>query len=359
MRVIFFPIIFWLRKSTKIKDFQNRKPRPKIKINTLLVLIITSISSLAYSKEYTEILIDSKTGNILHQYNALAFNYPASLTKLMTLYLTFESLNNGKLSLDQELTISRRAAKQPRSNIRLKENETITVRQAILAVIIKSANDAAVVLSEANSESEWFFTDLMNRKAKSIGMYDTHFRNASGLHHDDQFSTAKDMAILAFHIKAEFPEYFDLFSKTAFRYQKRLYTTHNHLLVKYKTVNGIKTGYTRKSGFNLISSAIYKENEIIGVIMGAKSSQIRDRNMMRLLKRKLYSMHSFVSNTSSENSIKAKRITKASIGTFFPYPEPQKKPQKNDFELQILDTKKNLFYIKGDIVIPTPSQKPI
>ena len=126
MRVIFFPIIFWLRKSTKIKDFQNRKPRPKIKINTLLVLIITSISSLAYSKEYTEILIDAKTGNILHQYNALAFNYPASLTKLMTLYLTFESLNNGKLSLDHELTISRRAAKQPRSNIRLKENETIT-----------------------------------------------------------------------------------------------------------------------------------------------------------------------------------------------------------------------------------------
>lgn len=324
-------------------------------MRVFLFLIIFFISHAAYSKEYTEILINAKTGEILHQYNAFTYNYPASLTKVMTLAITFEALNKGKLFLDQELTVSRRASKQPRSNIRLEENGKITVRQAILAVIIKSANDAAIVLAEANSESEWFFTELMNRKARDIGMYNTHFRNSSGLHHDDQFTTARDMATLALYIKKKFPEYFDLFSKTAFRYDKRLYTTHNHLLVKHKSVNGMKTGYTRKSGFNLISTARYKDNEIIGVILGAKSRYVRDRNMMRLLKRKLHAknMH------SKENNSSANIIQKASIGNFFPYPLPQKKPGLDHFELKILDTKKNMYYIKGDIVIPVPSQKPI
>ena len=316
------------------------------------IIILYCISHTTYAKEYTEILINAKTGNIIHQYNALVYNYPASLTKLMTLYLTFESLNKNKLSLDQKLIVSRRAAKQPRSNIRLKENDIITVREAILAIIIHSANDAAVVLSEANAGSEWFFTELMNKKAKKLGMYNTYFRNASGLHHDDQFTNARDMAILALKIKERFPQYFDLFNKTAFRYKKDLYTTHNHLVVKFKAVNGMKTGYTRKSGFNLISSAQYNGNEIIGVIMGAKSRHIRDKNMIHLFKKKLYN-DSFIKKNNN------RKIVKATIGNFFAYPMPQKKPHHNNFELKILDTKKNLFYIKGDIIIPLPTQKPI
>ena len=239
--------------------------------------------SQARKKEinYAEVVIDAITGKKIYALNENAIIHPASLTKLITASLIFDELEQKKINLKTKLTISKKARKAPPSKLYLANY--ITVEEAIKALIIKSANDVSIVLAEHLSTSEWGFTELMNKQAKKMGMFNTNFRNASGLHHDDQFSTITDIAKMAYYIKNNYNKYFYLFGLSNFQYNKKTYYGHNHLL-KESSVTGMKTGYTSNSGYNIITTAHKKNKSIIAIIIGAKSAKKRDKRMKEILK---------------------------------------------------------------------------
>lgn len=241
----------------------------------------------AQARQYAAMIVDERTGKVLHAENPDLRVYPASLTKIMTLYMVFEKLQAGELKINQRLTASRRASRRPPSKLRLKAGDTITVRNAIQALITKSANDVATVIAESISGSESRFGILMTERAHQLGMTSTVFRNASGLPDKNQFTTARDMARLAIAIKRDFPKYFDLFSTREFKYGKRNYRNHNNLLRSFPGTTGIKTGYINASGFNLAVTVQRDGRRLIGVIFGGKTSAKRDRKMISLLNRTL------------------------------------------------------------------------
>jgi D-alanyl-D-alanine carboxypeptidase len=199
--------------------------------------------------------------------------------------MLFESLDQGTLRLDQKLKTSRRAAGQPASKLGLRQGERITVRQAILALVTKSANDVATMVAETIAGSEFKFALMMTQRARDLGMSRTTFRNASGLPNRRQKSTARDMARLAMAIRRDFPHYFGFFSRTSFRFHGNTYNTHNNLLGKIRGVDGIKTGYIRASGFNLVTTASRDEGRLVGVLFGGRSAKSRDKRMRTLLAR--------------------------------------------------------------------------
>jgi D-alanyl-D-alanine carboxypeptidase len=231
------------------------------------------------------ILVDSQTGHILESYNARHRAHPASLTKLMTLYITFQRLETGRLSLGTRLPISRHAARQQPTKLWLRAGRTITVRNAILAITTRSANDAAVVLAEHLGGSESRFARLMNRQARLLGMTGTSFYNASGLPDRRQWTTARDMAILAMALIHNYPQYYHFFSVHAFRYSGHVIYGHNHLLDECEGVDGMKTGYVRASGFNIVTSAVRDDRRLVGVLLGGSSADSRDRQMAALINR--------------------------------------------------------------------------
>lgn len=249
----------------------------------LAVAVAAAMAPGRAEARYASIVIDSESGKVLHQLNADTRNYPASLTKMMTLYLAFEALDQGNITLDQDLPISRRAAGMPPSKLGLKAGQTITVEDAILALVTKSANDAAVVVAEALGTKETRFARMMTKKARALGMKRTSFRNASGLPNRHQLSTARDMATLARALIRDFPQYYDYFSTTDFRYDGRVYRNHNTLLSKYNGADGLKTGYIRASGFNLAASAVRNNRRLIAVVFGGRSPRSRDRHVASLL----------------------------------------------------------------------------
>ena len=245
---------------------------------------VAAMSSPAVAR-YASIVVDSDTGQVLHAVNADTRNYPASLTKMMTLYLVFEAIEKGKLKLDQRLPVSKRAAGMPPSKLGLNAGNTIAVEDAILALTTKSANDVAVVVAEALGGSEIEFAKLMTKRAGELGMSRTTFRNASGLPNRDQKSTARDMVRLAQALQADYPQYYHYFSATEFTYLGRTYRNHNRLLKAYDGTDGIKTGYTRASGFNLVSSVQRDGRRVIAVVLGGKTARSRDSHMVKLLDR--------------------------------------------------------------------------
>ena len=249
------------------------------------VLSLGLIIAAPAEARYASIVIDYDTGEVLQETNADTRNYPASLAKMMTLYLAFEALKNGDLTLDQELRVSRRATRMRPSRLGLAVGERITMRNAILALVTRSANDAAVVVAEALGKRETEFARMMTRKARVLGMSRTEFRNASGLAHRRQLSTARDMATLARALIRDFPDDYAIFSTRTFTYKGRAHRNHNRLLRKYPGVDGIKTGYIRASGFNLAASATRGGRRLIAVVMGGKSPRSRDRQVTRLLDR--------------------------------------------------------------------------
>ncbi len=249
-----------------------------------VILLSTLLANPAHAG-YAAIVIDADTGRVLHSRNADTRNFPASLTKMMTLYMAFEALENGALKLDQPLRVSRRSAGQPASKLGLKEGETITVEDAIRAMSVKSANDVATVIAEALGGTEVKFAQMMTKRARALGMKRTSFRNASGLPNRRQLSTARDMAILAQALIERFPSYYGYFSEAAFRYNGKKYSNHNSLLKNYNGTDGIKTGYIRASGFNLVASAERGGIRLIGVVFGGKTANRRDRHMQSLLNR--------------------------------------------------------------------------
>lgn len=247
--------------------------------------VLVALPSGSAQARYASIVIDAESGQVLHAVNADTRNYPASLTKMMTLYMLFDALEKGKLTLKQKLPVSKRAAGMPPSKLGLKVGQSIRVEDAILALVTKSANDVAVVVAEALAGKETTFAKVMTKRARTLGMSRTSFRNASGLPNRGQKSTARDMARLAKALMRDFPRYYRYFSTSTFSYRGRTYRSHNKLLRTYKGTDGIKTGYIRASGFNLVTSVERGGRRVIAVVFGGKTSKSRDRHMVKLLNR--------------------------------------------------------------------------
>ena len=235
------------------------------------------------SRENESIVIDAETGRVLSEMNADAITYPASLTKMMTLYLTFEALNSGRLGLDQYLPVSTEAASKSPTKLHLVPGDSVQVHDLILGIVTKSANDAAAVLAEGLGGSEPGFADRMTAKARQLGMTSTVYRNASGLPDPEQRTTARDVAQLALALYHDFPREYRYFATRQFFFRGRVILTHNHLLDWYEGADGIKTGYIGASGFNLAASAVRNGHRLIGVVMGGASAGARDREMAALL----------------------------------------------------------------------------
>src|SRR5262245_16251708 len=236
-----------------------------------------------YHPPYADIVIDDKSGLVLHEVSADEPRHPASLTKIMTLYLLFERLEDGTLKLDTPLPVSTRAALQNPTKLGLKTNQTINVEDAIKGLVTKSANDAAVVVAEAIGGSEEEFAKLMTLKAAALGMTGTTYVNASGLPAEAQITTARDQAVPGRAIQHRFPVYYPYFATPSFRYKGADMRNHNNLLGQVKGVDGIKTGYTEASGYNLTSSVRRDDKHIVAVVLGGTSNGARDARMRQLI----------------------------------------------------------------------------
>jgi len=242
-----------------------------------------AIHGASYRPPYADIMIDDNSGQVLHQTDPDAPRHPASLTKVMTLYLLFAELEAGRIKLDYDLAVSARAAAQNPTKLGLRAGQTIKVEDAIKGLVTKSANDAAVVVAEALGGSEEDFAQMMTRKARALGMMNTVYVNASGLPAEEQITTARDQALLGRAVRQRFPQYYNYFSLPAFAYRGRFMSNHNSLLRTVEGVDGIKTGYTEASGYNLISSTRRGERRIVGVILGERSNGARDVHMRKLI----------------------------------------------------------------------------
>ncbi|MBY3752340.1 D-alanyl-D-alanine carboxypeptidase [Azospirillum formosense] len=251
---------------------------------TLAVLAVTVLAPLpALAAKYAAIVVDARTGEVLHEENADTLTYPASLTKMMTLYLTFDALDSGRLRLDQALPVSAWAEAQSPTKLGLRAGKTLRVEQAILGLVTKSANDASVVLAEALGGSEAKFAEMMTRKARELGMRNTVFRNSNGLPNMEQLTTARDFSILSRAMLSDHSRYYPYFSRRAFVYGGRSLNNHNRLMSRYEGMDGIKTGYTVASGFNLAASAVRDGRRLVAVVLGGKSAASRDARMEAIL----------------------------------------------------------------------------
>lgn len=235
----------------------------------------------------SSVMLDAKTGEVMYEENANIKRYPASLTKLMTLYITFNALENNRISLDDELKISYTAANRSPSRLGLTPGKTIKVKDAIMAVIVKSANDCATVLAEHFSKTEAEFAILMTKTAKQLGMNNTVFKNASGLPNSKQKTTAKDMAILGLAIYHHFPQYYEWFSVRSFEYNGNKIYGHNDLLKNFEGTDGLKTGYTAAAGYNIVTSAHRNGNRVIAVTMGHRFQKERDKKIAFMMEKGL------------------------------------------------------------------------
>ena len=241
------------------------------------------VATESYSPLFSSIIVDANSGTTLQASNPDALRHPASLTKIMTLYLLFERLEAGKMRLDTEMPVSEHASVQAPTKLGLHPGQSIRVEDAIKGLVTRSANDAAVVIAEAIGGEEDDFAKMMTRKARALGMSKTLYRNASGLPNDEQVTTARDQATLGRAIQDRFPRYYRYFSTASFYFHGQSIRNHNHLLGKLEGVDGIKTGYTHASGFNLVTSIRRGNRHLVGVVLGGRSAGSRDAIMRNLL----------------------------------------------------------------------------
>ncbi len=247
------------------------------------VAAVSMAPNASANSKYSGIVVDAKTGKVLYANRANSRRYPASLTKIMTLYILFEELEAGRMSMGTRLKASRHSAGMPPSKVGLRPGHTISVKDAIGALVTKSANDVAATVAENISGSEPAFARRMTKTARRLGMRSTQFRNASGLPNSHQWTTAADMARLGRAIQERFPTYYKHFSTRVFTYKGRRYGNHNRLLGRVKGVDGIKTGYIRASGFNLVTSVRKSGRHIVAVVFGGRSGASRDAQMRKLI----------------------------------------------------------------------------
>lgn len=254
---------------------------------TLVVVLAEASPAFAIKNGYAGIVVDAKTGRTLYSYGADSPHYPASVTKVMTLYILFEEMEAGRFTLNSRLRVSAHASGAPPTKLYLKPGSTIPVKTAILAVVTRSANDVARVIAENISGTESKFAERMTRTARALGMTHTHYANASGLPNSRQLTTVRDQARLAMAMYQHFPQYAKYFSTRYFRYRGAVIGNHNHLLGRVKGVDGMKTGYTHASGFNLLTSARSGNRHIIVAAFGFPSSKGRDAKVTRLVRKYL------------------------------------------------------------------------
>ena len=246
--------------------------------------VMRSVPASSFQAEkYAAIVVDANTGKVLFEENSNAPRYPASLTKMMTLYMLFDAIDNGRATLETQIPVSPYAAARPPSKIGFKAGQSIDVRSAILALTVRSANDVAAAVGEFLGGSEERFAAMMTAKARELGMSNTTFRNASGLPDESQRTTARDMAVLSMSLRKGFPHHYHYFANREFSYSGRVIRGHNALLGKVAGVDGLKTGYIRASGFNLASSAGRGGRRIVAVVMGGKTAALRNAHMEELI----------------------------------------------------------------------------
>lgn len=250
---------------------------------TVLCLTLTTALPAQANSRRAVLVMDVDSGKILRQENGHAKRYPASLTKMMTLYLLFDALRKGEVKLSSRFTASKYASQQPQTNISLRPGDKIAVEDAIRALVVRSANDVAVVVAEGLGRSEWNFGVMMTEKARELGMKNTVFRNPHGLPNSRQYTSAYDMAVLGAALRRDFPQYYDYFTTKVFRFKGRTYTSHNRVIGRFDGVDGIKTGFINASGFNLVSSVKRNGYFVVAVIMGGVSGGARDNEMVSIL----------------------------------------------------------------------------
>jgi len=286
-----------------------------------IFLFVLFIYSQDLSAKIAAIVIDYDTKEVLFEINADTRNYPASLTKMMTLYILFDNLKKGKLTEKTALHVSSVASSRSPSKLFLEEGSTIKVKNAVLALIIKSANDVATVVAEHISGTERNFAKLMNKYAKNLGMKQTTFKNASGLPNRAQMTTARDIATLSHALIKNFPEQYKLFSKEKFIWKGKTYKSHNKLMLNYKGADGIKTGYIKASGFQLAFSAKRNEKRLIGVYFGGNTGKKRDASL-KIIMDKEFGELNLSHTTEQKNQINKNKATKTKnsysivVGTF-------------------------------------------
>jgi D-alanyl-D-alanine carboxypeptidase len=273
------------RNAAKKKNFSILSMPMAVVVALALSVFITALpfKSAQANPRYASIVMDADTGMILHQRYANKRLHPASLTKVMTLLMVFEAMERGEIRLNDRIYISKHAANMVPSKLGLEPGSSIRVRDAISAIVTKSANDIAVAIAEHIAGSEDKFARQMTVRARQIGMSNTLFKNASGLHDPGQVSTARDMAKMARFVIKNYPEYYRYYSLRQFSYQGKTYRNHNRLLGSYDGMDGMKTGYINASGFNLVASAIRNDRRIIGVVFGGRTSRTRNAHMAKLL----------------------------------------------------------------------------
>lgn len=280
-------LFYFYNDSKSANDYEDSKLYKKFSflLSIFAVIFIFNSEACAAKVKRTQssIVIDATSGKVIASSNADEKRYPASLTKLMTLYIAFDALDKGTLKLSDKLKVSRNAANRAPSKIGVKVGETISVDDTIKALIVKSANDCATVLAESLGGTEENFAKIMTQTAHDLGMKHTTFKNASGLPDPQQKTTARDMAILGSAVYHHFPEYYNLFSITQFTYKGTTYKTHNHLLKKFDGTDGMKTGYTSAAGYNIVTSAERNGNRVIAVTMGHNSIKERDYKVAVLM----------------------------------------------------------------------------
>ena len=325
--------------------------RRSILIPILVIFILAS--SASYAKK-AAIVIDFDTKEVLFEVNANTKNYPASLTKIMTLYILFDQIDKGLLTYETNLKVSKIASSRSPSKLYLEAGSFIKVEDAIMALIIKSANDVATVVAENISGTEKEFAKLMTKYARNLGMANTTFKNASGLPNRAQLTTARDISILSHALISNFPEEYKLFSKQKFTYNGKTYKTHNKLMLSYEGADGIKTGYIRASGFQLAFSAVRNNKRLVGVIFGGDTGKQRDRSLKIIMDKEFAELG--IKNTKEKKSTIVKKETKKTnknsysivVGTF-KYrnsAEKQLKLIKSKYPKTTTNKKANIVLIK-------------
>ncbi len=283
---------FRLGDAVRFKGlFFYQAVRPVVLLTSVLLFLSACTAKSALnvapfsppSQRYAAIVMDASSGRVLHQNRADAIRFPASLTKMMTMYMVFEALDRGQLKKSTPIRVSARAAARPASKLWLKAGQTISVDKALQALAVKSANDVAYAVAEKMAGSEAAFARRMTSKARSIGMKSTTFRNASGLPNKHQVTTARDMAKLGIVLRRRFPHHFHYFKRKSFNFRGRTIRGHNRVLGQLPGADGIKTGYTRASGFNLVTSVRHRGRNYVGVILGENSGRSRNKHMVQLM----------------------------------------------------------------------------
>ncbi len=272
-----------MRQALSVFGSKSASPLKTIMILALAMLFVVADAASSMAARSSAIVVDAKTGKVLYSSDANGRRYPASLTKMMTLYLTFEAMAKGRINKNTPVPFSAKAAAEPPTKLGVKAGGAVSVETAILSMVTKSANDSATALGELLGGSESNFARMMTAKARQLGMDGTVFRNANGLPDPGQFTTAHDMAMLGIALREHYPQYYGYFSQRSFLYGRQRINGHNRLLGRIKGVDGIKTGYTRASGFNLVSSVSDGNRRLVAVVMGGTSGRSRDNQMAGLI----------------------------------------------------------------------------